>query len=188
MESGYTIQNQNLFMMSIRNAIVFALFSMSLFLYSCSKDSLEDPVTVQEPSEEPPAEPPSERIIWSGTATTFSKASDADPSQAENQDRITEKVWITRGNDGGEIYNAQSESTSAKGVSPRGTAWAIGTLDQIDQLEFKNFRAAVGNPKDVVGKDLVLHLVEDNIYLSVKFTSWAQGKAGGFAYQRSTEN
>lgn len=172
--------------MSIRNAFVFALFSLSLFLHSCTQDSLEDPVTVREPAEEPTPEPASERIIWSGAETTFSKASGADPSQAENQDRITANIWITRGNNGGEIYNAQSESTSVKGVSPRGTAWAVGTIDQIDQLEFKNFRAAVGSPKSVVGKDLVLHLVEENIYLSVRFTSWSQNKGGGFSYQRST--
>ena len=53
-------------------------------------------------------------------------------------------------------------------------------------MTFTNFRAAVGKPKDVVGKNLIMHLIDDNIYLSVKFTSWSQGKQGGFAYERST--
>ena len=41
-------------------------------------------------------------------------------------------------------------------------------------------------PKNIVGKDLVLHLIEEDIYLSVKFKSWSQGKKGGFSYERST--
>ena len=57
---------------------------------------------------------------------------------------------------------------------------------QIDQLSFDDFRSAVGQPKEVVGKNLVLHLVDDNTYLSVKFTSWSSGNKGGFSYERST--
>jgi hypothetical protein len=38
-----------------------------------------------------------------------------------------------------------------------------------------------------VGSDLVLYLVDENIYLSVKFTSWSQGQKGGFAYERSSK-
>lgn len=40
--------------------------------------------------------------------------------------------------------------------------------------------------KSLVGKNMVLHLVEDNIYISIKFTSWSSGTKGGFAYERST--
>ena len=29
--------------------------------------------------------------------------------------------------------------------------WAIGTIDQVQTLSFKKFRAAVNKPKDVVG-------------------------------------
>ena len=41
-------------------------------------------------------------------------------------------------------------------------------------------------PKTIVGKNLVLYLEEDDIYLSVKFTAWSQGQKGGFSYERST--
>ena len=51
-------------------------------------------------------------------------------------------------------------------------AWPIGVL--------------VDKPKDVIDKELVLHLLEDDIYLTVKFKSWSQGKKGGFSYERST--
>jgi hypothetical protein len=35
---------------------------------------------------------------------------------------------------------------------------------------------------------MVLHLIADDVYISIKFTSWATGKTGGFAYERSTSN
>ena len=73
-----------------------------------------------------------------------------------------------------------------KDDSPIGTEWALGTLDQIESLSFNKFRIAVGNPKNVPGKDLVLHLIEDDIYLSVKFLSWSNQQKGGFSYTRST--
>ena len=96
-------------------------------------------------------------------------------------------MWITRGNDGGQIYNIAVESSVDKNLSPIGTKWAVGTIDQLQTLTFENFRAAVGKPKDVVGKNLVLHLTKDDIYLSVKFKSWESGKGGGFSYERSSK-
>ena len=103
--------------------------------------------------------------IWTGDNITFSKADGADYSQASNQDRLTSNVSITRANDGGQIFNIVKESAANKNSSPAGTTWSIGSIDNINSLSFTNFRAAVGKPKDVVGKNLVMHLVDDNIYL-----------------------
>lgn len=50
----------------------------------------------------------------------------------------------------------------------------------IDNLTFRPFRIGVGQPKAVVGSDLVLYLVEDNVYITVKFTSWSQGQKWWF--------
>ena len=125
--------------------------------------------------------------IWSGALKSFIKGDEMDPKNQVNQDRITDNVWITRGNDGGQIYNAAKESSDDKTRSPIGTQWALGTLDKVNDLDFKNFRAAVSSPKNVVGKDLVVHLTDDDIYLSIKFKSWSQGKKGGFSYERSTK-
>ena len=130
--------------------------------------------------------PEPEYTIWNGGEITFEKADGADPNSALNQDRIIDLVWITRGNSGGQIYNIAKENIYDKDTSPLGTQWAIGTLEEIDQLSFDDFRATVGSPKDVVGKNLVLYLQEDNTYLSVKFTSWSSKNNGGFAYERST--
>ena len=128
--------------------------------------------------------------IWSGESIVFEKAGGSDPTAMANQDRITDNVWITRGNDGGEIYNAALETASTKNVSPMGTEWALGTTEDIASLTFSSFRATI-SPSQVVDKDLVLHLIEDDIYIDIKFLSWAgggqQGNAGGFSYERSTE-
>jgi hypothetical protein len=131
--------------------------------------------------------PSSGSTIWTGATQAFTKSGGSDPTIEANQDRLTSNVWITRGNDGGQIYNVAKESTANKTNSPVGTTWAIGTIDQRESLTFKKFRAAVGKPKDVVGKDLVMYLEDDDVYLTVKFTSWTEGKNGGFAYERSTK-
>ena len=124
--------------------------------------------------------------IWDGPTVVFSKADGADFTLESNQDRITSNVWITRGN-GGQIFNIAKENSADKGDSPVGTLWAKGDINNIDNLTFQPFRLGVGQPKAVVGLDLVLFLVEDNVYLSVKFTSWSQGQKGGFAYERSSK-
>lgn len=133
-----------------------------------------------------PQGPLDDVTIWSGAMMTFEKANGADPTDAVNQDRITDNVWITRGNDGGQIYNASVENSSDKATSPTGTEWAIGTTADLENLDFQPFRTAVVKPQEVVGKDLVLLLVEDRIAIDIKFTSWAGNKQGGFAYERST--
>jgi len=131
--------------------------------------------------------PSSGSTIWTGATQSFTKSDGADPNLEANQDRLTSNVWITRGNDGGQIYNVAKESTANKTNSPVGTTWAIGIIEQRESLTFKKFRAAVGKPKDVVGKDLVMYLEDDDIYLSVKFSDWSQKKNGGFTYERSSK-
>ena len=141
---------------------------------SCSDDSIAD------------LPDPAAREIWTGPTLTFEKAEEASPTESSNQDRLTGNVWLTRGNSGGQIYNAKSENTFDKENSPAGTQWAVGNISDIDNLSFKKFRDAI-KPEEVVGKNLVLFLVEDNTFLSVKFTKWSKGKKGGFAYERSSQ-
>jgi hypothetical protein len=125
--------------------------------------------------------------IWDGNMLSFSKSDNANLSLEENQDPITDKVWITRGNEGKQIFNMAKRTSADKSTSPVGTEWSIGTIDQVSQLFFKNLSDTSGNkPKSLVGKNMVLHLVEDNIYISIKFTSWSSCRKGGFAYERST--
>tara|TARA_B100001059_G_scaffold57356_1_gene52692 strand:+ start:21456 stop:21935 length:480 start_codon:yes stop_codon:yes gene_type:complete len=147
------------------------LFQLSVFFISCSKEGTPNEI--------------SSSTIWNGPLKSFTKTDGSDASEETNQDRLTAKVWITRGNNGGQIYNAAQEDKSDKYKSPIGTEWAVGNINDLDKLIFYDFRIAI-QPKNIVGKDLVLHLIEEDIYLSVKFKSWSQGQKGGFSYERST--
>ena len=147
------------------------LFQLSIFFISCSKEGTPNEI--------------SSSIIWKGPLKSFTKTDGSNASEETNQDRLTAKVWITRGNNGGQIYNAAQEDKSDKYKSPIGTEWAVGNINDLDKLIFYDFRIAI-QPKNIVGKDLVLHLIEEDIYLSVKFKSWSQGQKGGFSYERST--
>ena len=153
------------------------IFLILLFITasSCSKNNAEDGSLITS----------SAYILWNSNFQAFIKKDDTDAAIANNQDRLTNNVWITRDNDGGQIYNVVKESSANKNKSPTGTEWAIGTLNELSLLKFKSFRSTVDKPKEAVGKDLVMHLIDDDIYLNIKFTSWSVGKKGGFSYERS---
>jgi hypothetical protein len=87
---------------------------------------------------------------------------------------------------GGQIFNIKTREDFDKNASPVGTLWALGTTDDLPNLDFAQFRAAVGKPKTIEGKDLVMYLIEEEAYVDVRFLSWSQEKKGGFSYERST--
>lgn len=132
------------------------------------------------------------QTVWDGATLTFTKASGADPNTEAAQDRITSNVWITRGNNGGQIYNAKTDPNSGKLTSPADTEWAEGAAADYATLTFQAFRS-VGKPQSLVNKNLVCHLITDDIYIDVKFTSWGNGGGGrngggsSFTYERSTD-
>jgi hypothetical protein len=162
---------------------IFLLFAMIGLITSCSKDEVGGNDNTNNPDmggNEITGE------IWTGSNITFSKADGADPSEEANQDRITNNVWITRGNNGGQIFNIKQESASNKSDSPIDTEWAIGTTSDVADLTFSKFRDAI-KPQDIVGRDMVLHLITDDIYIDIKFSNWSQSKEGGFDYSRSTQ-
>ena len=127
---------------------------------------------------------------WEGALLSFSKGANVSPNQASNQDRITDNVWITRANNGGQIFNIAAETSANSSSSPAGTEWAQGSFDNLDSLTFTAFRDACPNrkPKNIVGIPMVLHLIEDDVYIEITFTSWSQGRQGGFSYNRTTQD
>ena len=154
----------------------FPLFLFLGLFISCTNNSTEE----EEEEEE-------NFVIWEGASLEFTKESEADPTLRNNQDSISPSVRITRGVDGGQIYNVISEDASDKDSSPLGTRWAEGAVEDIAELSFSPFRTAVVNPKQVVGKKLILHLVNEDVYVPIEFSSWEDGKGGGFSYTRATE-
>lgn len=128
------------------------------------------------------------QTIWDGPDTTFTKPDSADHTLAANQDSITPNVIITRANSGS-IFNIAQES-SANTNSPTDTKWALGTLDSVGSLNFQRFRAITsgGQGNIQLNNPMVLHLLSDDIYIEVDFTSWTSGQnGGGFSYKRTTE-
>jgi hypothetical protein len=139
------------------------------------------------------------QTIWDGENITFSKSDGVDFNLAANQDRITEDVWLTRGNGKG-LFNIRNESSYNEGVSPSQTLWAIGETSDND-LVFENFKDFYGPSKNrpPTNTQIVLKLTQgttqesDDIHIDLTFTSWTSGGGGqnggggGFTYTRSRD-
>jgi hypothetical protein len=107
-----------------------------------------------------------------------------------NQDRLTDTVWITRATNAG-LFNIKSEASFNHDFSPAGTEWAFGTTTNFSTLTYKDWETWTGGPPagppSTVGQDAVLHLLEGNIYMDLKFTSWGTSSGlGSYSYVRST--
>jgi hypothetical protein len=124
--------------------------------------------------------------IWNGPVTNYSQPAPFD------QDVLTANVSITRavpggaGSQTGGIYNGITESSFDKTVSPADTEWAVGSLANYATLTYTNWTACGGGHpvQTLPGQQLVVHLISDNIYLSLTFTFLPSGP--GLAYTRST--
>ncbi len=84
------------------------------------------------------------------------------------------------------MFNGVTESSFTKFVSPADTRWAVGSLSNYSTLTYSDWTTTgAGNPViNLSGQQLVLHLISDDIYLSLKFTNLPAGP--GFSYIRST--
>lgn len=117
-------------------------------------------------------------------AVVFTKANYADPSLEENQDIITDIVRITRADSKG-LYNAYSqESYSSDG--PYDTEWALGATNTHILSDYDIWIDAVAHdPSGYLNEILSLHLITDDLFFDVEFTSFTGGGiGGGFSYHR----
>ena len=84
------------------------------------------------------------------------------------------------------LFNGVSETGYASFFSPSNTVWAYGLLADYASLPYASWETWNGHsPPSMVGRDAVLHLLSDDVYLSINFSFWG-GAGGGFAYTRST--
>lgn len=139
--------------------------------------------------------------VWSGPMISFGKAAFADPTLAASQDRITDSVWITRATSAG-LFNASTETLFLRSTSPTDTEWAwalagfnVGleiVATNYENLEFNTWVIAHGGqgggPPSTVDIPGVLHLISEDIYIDITFTSWGMTSesGGSFSYVRST--
>ena len=117
--------------------------------------------------------------IWNGPPITASDATEPD--------KITANVWITRGGSQG-LYNAATEAGFTHFFSPADTEWADGTTANYSTLSYTDWNTWAknihGGPPNTVGVQAVMHLITDDIYIDVTFTSWSIGSS--WSYQRAT--
>jgi hypothetical protein len=143
------------------------------------------------------------QTVWSGLTFSFTKEESTDPLLEENQDRITDNVWITRSDQGAGLLNAFSECglfgcDYTHNFSPEDTEWANGGLNPGEtiaatnwqQLTFSDWETAYENRIGQIiletdYRDAVVHLITDDIYLDLRFTSWSVGGFGAFSYLRA---
>ncbi len=132
------------------------------------------------------------QTFWTGPPTSFSKANFANPNLEENQDRITPNMWITRGNNQSIFNIAQEPSYQGVAFSPTDTEWAFGSIaDGVQNLTFNHFVLTLSSNvgDNVLNGPMVLHIISEDIYIDITFTSWSSnGTGGGFSYTRSTDS
>lgn len=128
-------------------------------------------------------------IVYSGYDYSFSYAGAGDINDPANQDRITDNVWITRGETRGIFNIAQEPSYQGSGSSspsPVGTLWALGNTSNYDSLTYATWVETHEQfPLGLLFQEVVVYLEDDDIYIDLMFTSWESGGGGGFSYVRS---
>jgi Secretion system C-terminal sorting domain len=116
---------------------------------------------------------------------TFTKEDYADWTLEENQDRITDIVWITR-QESNQLFNIFSEEEAEGDVSPMDTEWIMGSTYDIDPADYTNFKDAHGgSASSLPGETMSMHLITDDLYFDVLFHSWTSDSGGGFSYTRT---
>ena len=123
----------------------------------------------------------------------FEKEDYADWTLEQNQDRIKDDIWITRG-DNMPIFNAAREgydNWSDTDDIPTGTLWAQGRTADVDSSDYQTFIPMTdSDPLSIVNQVLSLKLPaagpdSADVFFDIVFTKWtSNGNGGGFAYYR----
>jgi hypothetical protein len=123
--------------------------------------------------------------VWTGPNITFTK------STATPADTIITGKVVLRRQSSKWLINLAAGETSATATSPKDTEWAFGDIANFATLTYQTMGAlhnqAAGNMQAfLVNRPMVLHLINEDIYISIKFTTWGRFGVGTVAYTRST--
>jgi len=128
-------------------------------------------------------------VLWTGPTTNFSGGSASPPSPADVI--IPGAVSLTRTLNNW-LYNTNVDACAACAAgTPSDTEWAFGALSDYASLSYQTMDVLrdASTPdfaSVILSGPMVLHLINENIYIQVTFTSWPQHFVGTFAYTRST--
>ena len=139
--------------------------------------------------------------FWNGVNTNYTE-----PSAGAADVLVAGKVGVARGTRLW-LYNSFVDGGAGTGT-PSDTAWAVGsasmagnlnsTVTNLSFIPFSSVRTTAQDTFGDVGDYLlnggpgggpitfVVHLLNEDIYLTVTFKSWGVSDGGGFAYARST--
>ena len=125
-------------------------------------------------------------VFLPGEVIVFTKQDSADWTLQENQDRITETVWITRKHNQNIFNIAQETGYSGNAGSPIGTLWAGSSAAEAESGDFTSFlNLHGGNPQSLINDTISLYLEEYGRYFDLVFSSFSGGNSGGgFSYTR----
>jgi hypothetical protein len=86
------------------------------------------------------------------------------------------------------LYNVAAGESYATSTSPKDTLWAFGDIADATSLSYQTLESLrTGNlATSILGKAMVVRLINEDIYFSIRFTIWGRNDAGTVAYTRST--
>jgi hypothetical protein len=128
--------------------------------------------------------------IWNGPEVTYTK------STSTPTDTILPGKVVLRRNSSGPLYNTALGENSPRSGSPRGIEFAFGDLSQAESLNYQTLDSMRRNSAFgfahlntiIVNKPMVAHILDGDIYFSIKFTEWNKSgqNNGRIQYTRST--
>ena len=125
--------------------------------------------------------------IWTGPTTNFAQTAVPLGSPPVADVLIPGHVSLAR-NGNHWLYNTNVDLFGAQAGTPSDTEWAFGVLNNFASLTYQSFDSFRNFDLSGVllnGGPMVVHLINEDIYLSVHFTAWPHG-GGLIAYTRST--
>ncbi len=121
------------------------------------------------------------QTLWTGTNFDFTQ------SETNLTDvLISGAVSLTRAYSQW-LFNPAAGDQGPGPDTPTDTEWAFGLLENYAGLDYQTFASYRNGDLSglLVGNPMVVHLINEDIYLSLTFSQWPQG-GGDIAYTRST--
>jgi hypothetical protein len=127
------------------------------------------------------AEKASAATLWTGPTTNYTQ------SATNFSDELVPGAVSLCRNFSQWLFNPDAGDQGPGPNTPTDTLWAFGTLDNYAALQYKTFASYRNGDLSgvLVGNPMVVHLINEDIYVAVTFTAWPE-QGGFFAYTRST--